>query len=156
MEAPGGALQGFRHSGKTCLQAGDCFGAKIARLPGRACGVEAPDSLLGVERTPELRGKCEGEKERARAAAAFVAARLPAGAPVWLIAPRPDTSPGARTLARMVMDDGRDLAAMLIAAGLGRPYEGGKRAGWCAESESERRDGSGRRREGLPWTAVSP
>ena len=80
-------------------------------------------------------GKCEGEKERARAAAAFVAARLTAGAPVWLIAPRPDTSPGARTLARMVMADGRDLAAMLIAAGLGRPYEGGKRPGWCAESE---------------------
>ncbi len=102
--------------------------------PGQT--IQAIVRLAGVD-APELRGKCEGEKERARAAAAFVAARLTAGAPVWLTAPRPDTSPGARTLARMVMADGRDLAAMLIAAGLGRPYEGGQRAGWCHASESE-------------------
>jgi len=26
---------------------------------------------------------------------------------------------------------GEDIARLLIAAGLGRPYDGGKRAAWC-------------------------
>ena len=35
---------------------------------------------------------------------------------------------------RLIADvwiDGRSLAAALIQAGLGRPYAGGKRQGWC-------------------------
>ncbi|WP_290897841.1 thermonuclease family protein [Hoeflea sp.] len=35
-----------------------------------------------------------------------------------------------RTLA-CVYADGRDVAKALIAAGLARPYDGGRREGWC-------------------------
>ena len=31
----------------------------------------------------------------------------------------------------LVLDGGQDLAARLIAAGLGRPYAGGRRGSWC-------------------------
>ena len=37
---------------------------------------------------------------------------------------------GGRVIADLVVD-GRSLAAALIAAGYGRVYDGGKRAGWC-------------------------
>ena len=35
-----------------------------------------------------------------------------------------------RRLARLSLD-GTDVAQPLIAAGLARPYDGGRRAGWC-------------------------
>ena len=31
----------------------------------------------------------------------------------------------------IVRADGRDVAALMIERGLGRPYQGGRRAGWC-------------------------
>jgi micrococcal nuclease len=45
-----------------------------------------------------------------------------------------------RVVARVTMPDGEDLAAGLIAAGLGRAYEGGARVGWCdgADASGER------------------
>jgi len=33
--------------------------------------------------------------------------------------------------ARVQLADGRDLGAAMIAEGLARPYDGGKREGWC-------------------------
>ena len=38
--------------------------------------------------------------------------------------------PFRRVLAT-VLADGVDVACVLIADGLGRPYNGGKRQGWC-------------------------
>jgi micrococcal nuclease len=59
--------------------------------------------LRGID-TPELRGQCEAEKARARAAKEALA-RLAAG--------------------------GQDLAQAMIAAGHARAYAGGERQGWC-------------------------
>ena len=83
--------------------------------------------LAGVD-TPELHGACEAERTRAADARAFVERTLGAASAIALT----DISREkyGRPLARIVVD-GRDLSAMLIAAGLGRPYAGGTRTGWC-------------------------
>ncbi len=64
---------------------------ELARMSVRVDGVD----------TPEIRGKCEAEKELAQRAKA------------------------------RVEFDGHDLAHLLMAEGLGRAYHGGKREGWC-------------------------
>ncbi len=43
---------------------------------------------------------------------------------------------GGRVLARVESNAGEDIATLLIAAGLGRPYDGGKRASWCDGRDS--------------------
>ena len=41
-----------------------------------------------------------------------------------------------RVVARVALPDGEDLAAGLIAAGLGRVYDGGGRIAWCDEADT--------------------
>ncbi len=77
--------------------------------------------------TPEIRGKCQAERDGAQAAKAFVAAQAPA---VQLTEIAPDKY-GGRYDARVRLADGRDLAAVMVAQGLGRAYSGGRRDGWC-------------------------
>ena len=81
----------------------------------------------GVD-TPEIRGKCDAEKAAAVAARDFVAAR--AGDRVTLYDVQLGKYAG-RVVARVQLDDGADLTHALIDAGHGRPYDGGKREGWC-------------------------
>ena len=40
-----------------------------------------------------------------------------------------------RVVAGVRLADGRDLATVLIEAGRGRPYDGGKRESWCKEPD---------------------
>lgn len=82
--------------------------------------------LAGVD-TPELSGDCDEERAAARRARAFVEARI--GPAVRLYEVRRGRY--GRAVARVVTAEGADLAALLIATGLGRPYDGGRRAGWC-------------------------
>lgn len=82
--------------------------------------------VMGVD-TAEMKARCQAELDLARAAKAFTAQALERG-PVTLERGRLDKY--GRTLA-LVRIDGRDLAEMLIGAGLGRRYSGGKREGWC-------------------------
>ncbi len=81
--------------------------------------------------TPELRGKCDRERELARAARDWVAARLTeTGANLTLT----DIAYGkyaGRVLATVRLGDGANLAQALIKAGYARPYQGGRRGGWC-------------------------
>ncbi len=80
----------------------------------------------GVD-TPEIRGKCQAEKDMAIRARDFV--RAVVGASVRLTDVRPGKYAG-----RIIADvwvDGRKLADLLIAEKLGRPYHGGRREGWC-------------------------
>ncbi len=82
--------------------------------------------LDGVD-TPEIRGKCQAEKDQAIRARDFVRATI--GVTVQLTNIRPGKYAG-----RMVADvwvDGRKLSDLLIAENLGRPYHGGRREGWC-------------------------
>ena len=88
--------------------------------------------LRGVD-TPEKgrRAKCDAERAASRAATAFTSQAI-AGAraisvrdPVW-------GKWGGRVVADLIVD-GRSLSAALIAAGHGRPYDGGRRGGWCGQ-----------------------
>ena len=90
--------------------------------------VETRVRIVGVD-TPELRGKCALEIELAAAAREFVVEAL-GDQPVTLHDVRYDKF-GGRVLARVESSTGKDIARLLIAAGLGRPYDGGKRAPWC-------------------------
>ena len=84
--------------------------------------------IVGVD-TPELRGECALEIELATAAQDLVIEAL-GDQPVTLRNVRYDKF-GGRVLARVESYTGEDIARLLIAAGLGRPYDGGKRAAWC-------------------------
>ncbi len=82
--------------------------------------------VAGVD-TPEIRGKCQAEKDQAIRARDFVRAAV--GAQVQLTSIRPGKYAG-----RVIADvwvDGRKLSDLLIAENLGRPYHGGRREGWC-------------------------
>ena len=81
----------------------------------------------GVD-TPELRGKCEAEKVKARAARDFVRARI--GKRVVLTDVKKGKYAG-RVVAGIRLKDGSDLTQLLIRQGHGRPYGGGRRQGWC-------------------------
>jgi endonuclease YncB( thermonuclease family) len=100
-------------------------------------GVVARDAVRvqGLD-TPELRGKCPAERQAAQQAKELTARLAPTGGPVTLQVKGRDKY--GRLLARVVLPDGRDLAAVLIEAGLARPYDGGARAGWCRKDEPQR------------------
>lgn len=83
---------------------------------------------FGVD-TPEIRGKCPEEEAMAVVARDFVRELL-VGELVLLADVRHDKY-GGRVDAVVLLEDGRDLAGILIAEGLGRPYDGGERASWC-------------------------
>ena len=84
--------------------------------------------VAGVD-TPEIRGKCWPEKAAAIRARDFVILSLTDARSVSFCNPKWGKYAG-RVLAD-VMVDGKSLAATLIERGLGRPYGGGRRKGWC-------------------------
>ncbi len=89
--------------------------------------------LAGID-APELKGKCDRERDLARRARAYLLARLdPATAGAGAVRLR-DVRYGkyaGRVLARVETLDGTDLGQGLLAAGLARPYDGRRRASWC-------------------------
>lgn len=94
--------------------------------------VETRVRLAGID-APELKGKCPRERSLARAARAFLAARLD-GASVMLRDVRYGKYAG-RVLARLETAADGDIGAALLAAGLARPYEGRRRLSWCETAE---------------------
>ena len=82
---------------------------------------------------PEIKGKCAEESKAAQEATKMLREILASG-PVTLHDIGPDKYFG-RVVAsvRVKLSDGRetDVAQMMIAAGMGRPYNGGTRGGWC-------------------------
>ncbi len=91
--------------------------------------IEIKVRLSGVD-APELRGKCESERILARQARDLVAASI-AGGEVSLHAVQYGKFAG-RVLARVETSAGDDLGTALLDSGLGRPYRGKRRQGWCA------------------------
>ena len=90
--------------------------------------VETRVRLAAVD-APELRGGCERERLLAATARDFLIEKI-GGAVVTLTDIRYDKF-GGRVLARVQTVAGDDLAALLVGAGLGRAYRGGKRLSWC-------------------------
>lgn len=92
---------------------------EIARMAVRLAGID----------TPEIRGRCEAERTLALQARDFVIERLSAASDVRFCDPQWGRY-GGRVVARVEVD-GIDLADLLAHHGLGRPYDGGQRQGWC-------------------------
>ncbi|WP_353981673.1 thermonuclease family protein [Salinicola endophyticus] len=110
----------------TSIYDGDTFRADIDGCPP-IIGERVPIRVRGVD-TPEMRGHCEREKRLARQAKQFTVATLRGAQHIEL--KEIDRGKYFRLVAKVVAD-GQDLATALIAAGLGRPYQGGTRQGWC-------------------------
>jgi len=88
--------------------------------------------VRGID-TPEMRGKCDREKQAANKATAltrFLISRAKAQKRPIVFSEIGWDKYGGR-LDAVVTIDGRSLGATLISAGLARAYDGGKRAGWC-------------------------
>lgn len=105
---------------------GDTFRADIAGWPA-IIGAGIPIRVSGVD-TPEIKGKCPGETALAIKARNFAAALLKKASLVEL---RNMHRGKYFRIVAEVRIDGLDLAAILINQGLGRPYRGGRRYGWC-------------------------
>jgi endonuclease YncB( thermonuclease family) len=88
--------------------------------------------LAGID-APELKGECESERARARAAREYLE-RAVAGGPVMLGQIRYEKYAG-RVMAKVATADGADLSERMVAAGFARLYDGGKRLPWCQAAE---------------------
>ena len=124
------------------------WGAPTERYTWRVLGVKDGDTLTielpglpaplnpvavrlrGVD-TPETggRAKCALERNMAARATGFTRAAISAARSIEFEAPSWDKY-GGRIDAEVWVDGWR-LSERLIAAGLARPYDGGKRTGWC-------------------------
>ena len=102
-----------------------------------AAGVKIDDDIMITVRvrvinvdTPELNGACAAEIDKANLAKDFVSDLLPSGTVVDLQNIKDDKYLG-RIDANVILSDGRDVGEILIKERLARPYNGGKRRGWC-------------------------
>ena len=107
-----------------------------APIHGRISVYDGDTIRLGDERirvvgfdTPELghRARCNKEARAAKQAKQVLIGEIARG-DVELH--RQGTDRYGRTLARVTVN-GRDVANTMIGRGLARPYDGGRRAGWC-------------------------
>lgn len=92
--------------------------------------VETRVRLAGID-APELRGRCAeeialAERAKARLAALLAGNRL-------LLADVHYGKYAGRVVARVLTEDGRDVAAILVAEKLARAYDGHRRMPWCGE-----------------------
>lgn len=92
--------------------------------------VETIVRLDGVD-APELRARCDVEKETALAARAFLERQVAAADRRVLLTGISQDKFGGRVLATVTDATGHDLARALTEAGLARVYRGGRRAPWC-------------------------
>lgn len=91
--------------------------------------------LAGVD-APEARGACADERALAAQATSFVRRALDSGDKPAIVTLYEVTHGkyAGRVVARVVVADGLDLGAALVAARLARPYDGGARVPWCQDA----------------------
>ena len=106
---------------------GDTFGARVLLDDGVRITVRV--RIANVD-TPELHGVCDYEVNMANMARNRLAELLPVGAIVELKNIRDDKYLG-RIDALVYDADGNNIGQMLIDEKFGRPYDGGRRMGWC-------------------------
>lgn len=105
---------------------GDTVEVRVQVWLGQA--VQTRVRLRGID-APELNGACGAEREQAIAARDRLG-QLLRDQPVWLTDVGRDKYFG-RVVARLTDQQGADLGGQLVAEGLARPYDGGRRNGWC-------------------------
>lgn len=110
----------------TSIYDADTFRVNIESYPP-IIGQRVPIRVLGVD-AAEIRGKCESEKVKARAAKQFTVEELRSAKVIELR--NIQRGKYFRILADVYID-GNNLADGLINAGHAREYDGGKRLSWC-------------------------
>lgn len=95
--------------------------------------IEMKVRLLGID-APELHGDCDSERARARQAKEYLSS-LVEGRALTMSDIRNDKY-GGRVLAHVSAEGHGDLADAMLAQGLARSYDGGKRARWCDVAQS--------------------
>lgn len=104
----------------------DTFKVHIPEWPD-IVGKSISIRIRGVD-APELRGKCQIEKDAARLAKQFTVEKLRTAKVIEL----KDIQRGKYfRLLSDVYVDGVSLGQQLVSAGHARVYDGGKRKGWC-------------------------
>ncbi|CAA7614735.1 Nuclease (SNase domain protein) [Magnetospirillum sp. LM-5] len=105
---------------------GDTIAVRAHIWPGHY--VEVAVRLAGID-TPEIRGKCDRERDLAQKARDSLAQWTASGR--VLLTDVTYDKYGGRAVAKVGTDDGSDVASRLIQAGLAYPYEGRTKQGWC-------------------------
>jgi endonuclease YncB( thermonuclease family) len=90
--------------------------------------IETHVRIAGID-TPEMKGKCAGEREKAAAARAELE-KLLADSAITLSNIRHEKYAG-RVMAVATNSQGVDLGGYLTEKGFARRYQGKKRLGWC-------------------------
>jgi len=103
---------------------GDTFKARIEVWPG--VEVQTAVRVRGID-TPELKGKCQAERDKAIAARERLRQLLVSDVVVYDV----ELDKYAGRVDASVVADGKDVAAIMVSEGLARPYTGGARKGWC-------------------------
>ena len=104
----------------------DTFRVNIDDWP-TIIGSNIPVRVRGVD-APEIRGKCEKEKEKAKQARNFTVSQLEKGRVIELL--NIQRGKYFRLIADVYID-GKSLSAELQKNNLVRIYHGGTRASWC-------------------------
>ena len=105
---------------------GDTFRVNIENFPA-IIGENMPIRVLGID-TPEIRGKCQFEKDRAKDARLFTVDKLTQARRIELV--NIQRGKYFRLLAEVVVD-GESLGDSLIKQGFAVQYDGGKKKDWC-------------------------
>ncbi|ABM04288.1 nuclease (SNase domain protein) [Psychromonas ingrahamii 37] len=113
----------------TSIYDADTFRVNINDWPS-LIGENVRIRVNGVD-APEIRGKCDSEKKGARLAKQFTVGKLRNAKTIELR--NMQRGKYFRILADVYVD-GKNLTELLITAKLARPYDGGKRKGWCDNS----------------------
>jgi len=110
----------------TSIYDADTFRVTIKGWP-EVAGERIPVRIKGID-APEIRGKCQTEKVEARKSKQFTVEALRSAKLIEL--KNMERGKYFRILANVYVD-GKSLGDALISAGHSRPYDGGKRNGWC-------------------------
>ena len=121
------AIRLREYKDRICYDGDTCY-ISISSLPRSLSKMSI--RVLGID-TPEIRGKCDKEKELALKARVFANETFRAAKIIKFSNLKWDKY-GGRILSNVYLD-GHLYADMIINEGLARPYDGGKKEGWCDE-----------------------
>ena len=120
-------LQMREYRGNVCYDGDTCYVSAPA-LPGKLSKMSV--RVLGID-TPEIKGKCEKEKELALIGRQTANQLFRAADKIEFKDLKWDKY-GGRVLSNVYLD-GKLYSNILIEKGLARPYDGGAKKGWCDE-----------------------
>ena len=106
---------------------GDTFAARVNI--DKDVAITTRVRIMDID-TPEIHGQCASEIKQAKRAKEKLAALMPKGTTVELKNIKDDKYLG-RIDADVFLPDGKSVGNVMVRSALARPYDGGRRAGWC-------------------------